>query len=636
HAAAARHRRLFLLRQLGDHRFGRDHQAGDRRGVLQRGAGDLGRIQDAGFDHVDVLAGRGVVAVGALAFHHLVENDRRLVTGVGHDLAQRRFHGAQGDLDAVALVFVGTLEASDRGLGAQQRDAAARDDAFFHGSAGGVQRVFNAGLLFLHLDFGSRTDLDDGDAAGQLGHALLQLLAVVVRRGFFDLRLDLLDARFDGGMFAGAVDDGGVLLGDLHLLRAAEVLDRGLLELQADFLGDHGAAGEDGHVFQHRLATVAEARGLHCADLDDAADGVDDKGGEGFAFDFLGDDQQRLAGLGDAFEHGQQLAHVGDLLVVQQDERIFQFGLHRLLVVDEVRRQVAAVELHALDDVELVLQTRTVFDGDHAFLADLVHRLGDEVTDVGVGVGRDRADLGDFLARRRRLGDLLQFGHGFDHGLVDAALEVHRVHAGGDRLHAFADQRLRQHGGGGGAVTGVVGGLGSDFLDHLRAHVLELVGQFDFLGDGHAVLGDRRGAVALLEHDIAALRAERCLDGIGEHVDAAQHLCAGVFAETDFLGSHLRITSKRIQSKRKFGSGARSDDDREDVVFLHHQVFGAVELHFGAAVLAEQDLVADLDLGGTDVAVVEDLAVTDGDDFALDRLLGGGVRDHDAARGQLF
>ena len=45
------------------------------------------------------------------------------------------------------------------------------------------------------------------------------------------------------------------------------------------------------------------------------------------------------------------------------------------------------------------------------------------------------------------------------HGLVDAALEVHRVHAGGDRLHALADDGLRQHGGGGGAVAGVVGGL---------------------------------------------------------------------------------------------------------------------------------------------------------------------------------
>ncbi|HEH4775696.1 TPA: hypothetical protein SG710_006583, partial [Pseudomonas aeruginosa] len=31
------------------------------------------------------------------------------------------------------------------------------------------------------------------------------------------------------------------------------------------------------------------------------------------------------------------------------------------------------------------------------------------------------------------------------------------------------------------------------------------VGQFDFLGDGNAVLGDRGGAEALVEHDVAEI-----------------------------------------------------------------------------------------------------------------------------------
>src|SRR5205823_2211925 len=79
-------------------------------------------------------------------------------------------------------------------------------------SAGRVQRVFDAGLLFLHLDFGGGTDLDDGNTAGQLGHALLQLLAVVVAGRFLDLDADLLDARFDVTSCAGAVDDRGVFL----------------------------------------------------------------------------------------------------------------------------------------------------------------------------------------------------------------------------------------------------------------------------------------------------------------------------------------------------------------------------------------------------------------------------------------
>ncbi|WP_168219551.1 hypothetical protein, partial [Pseudomonas aeruginosa] len=50
------------------------------------------------------------------SFGHAVQHHRGLFTGIGDDLAQRGFHGAQGDLDAVVLVLVGTLEARDRGL----------------------------------------------------------------------------------------------------------------------------------------------------------------------------------------------------------------------------------------------------------------------------------------------------------------------------------------------------------------------------------------------------------------------------------------------------------------------------------------------------------------------------------------
>ena len=88
----------------------------------------------------------------------------------------------QHQLDAGVLVGVVALDGASGLLGAQQRHAAAGHDAFFHCSAGGVQGVFDAGLLFLHFDFGGSADLDHGNAAGQLGHALLQLFAVVVAR----------------------------------------------------------------------------------------------------------------------------------------------------------------------------------------------------------------------------------------------------------------------------------------------------------------------------------------------------------------------------------------------------------------------------------------------------------------------
>ena len=90
-------------------------------------------------------------------------------------------------------------------------------------------------------------------------------------------------------------------------------------------------------------------------------------------------------------------------------------------------------------------------------------------------------------------------------GLLDAALQLHRVGAGGDVLRALAEDRLREHGRRRRAVTGHVRRLARDLAHHLRAHVLERVLQVDFLGDGHAVLGDGGGAELLVEDDVAAL-----------------------------------------------------------------------------------------------------------------------------------
>ena len=248
-----------------------------------------------------------------------------------------------------------------------------------------------------------------------------------------------------------------------------------------------------------------------------------------------------LAALHHRFEQRQDRLQAGQLLLVQQDVRVLELDDHLLGIGDEIGREVAAVELHALDDVELGLEALRLLDRDHALVADLLHRLGDHLADLAVAIGRDRADLGDLGVGRDLFRALLDVLDDRLDRHVDAALQVHRVHAGGDRLGALAHDRLGQHGRRGRAVAGEVAGLGGDLLDHLRAHVLELVGKLDLLGDRDAVLGDARRAVGLVEHDIAALGAQRHLDRIGENVDAAEHPLARIGTEFDVFGGHVDL-----------------------------------------------------------------------------------------------
>src|SRR5688572_19180245 len=268
---------LFILRRFRDHDFRREQQTRDRGRVLQREARDLGRIQDAGVDHVAVLARAGVVAVRALATLDLVQHDSRVFASVLDDLTQRLFDRARQDANADRLVFVRTFELLEGLERADQRDAAARDHAFFNGGTGGVQRVFDAGLLLFHFDLGGSADLDHGHTAGELGNTLLELLLVVVRGGFFSLRTDRLDASLDVRGLAATADDGGVFLLDDDLLGIAQIVQRSLLELQTDFVGDDRAAREDRDVLQHGLAAITEARGLDGRDLEDATDVVHDQ-----------------------------------------------------------------------------------------------------------------------------------------------------------------------------------------------------------------------------------------------------------------------------------------------------------------------------------------------------------------------
>ena len=99
-------------------------------------------------------------------------------------------------------------------LATQQGHAAAGQNAFFDGRTRGVQGVFDAGLLLLHVGFARSADRNDRDAAGELRQPLLQLLAIVVAVGAFDLPLRICSIRFwIVVLLAGALDDRGVVLG---------------------------------------------------------------------------------------------------------------------------------------------------------------------------------------------------------------------------------------------------------------------------------------------------------------------------------------------------------------------------------------------------------------------------------------
>src|SRR5439155_18770825 len=87
-----------LLRLVGDDGLGGQEQRRDGRRVLQRRAGDLHRVGNAGLEQILVLTGLRVEAVTRRKVRHLLRDDTRLQATVEGDLLER---GRQRNADDV-------------------------------------------------------------------------------------------------------------------------------------------------------------------------------------------------------------------------------------------------------------------------------------------------------------------------------------------------------------------------------------------------------------------------------------------------------------------------------------------------------------------------------------------------------
>mmetsp|Transcript_2692 Transcript_2692/g.7266 ORF Transcript_2692/g.7266 Transcript_2692/m.7266 type:complete len:512 (-) Transcript_2692:54-1589(-) len=466
-----------------------------------------------------------------------LHDDGALFAGVLRNLDARLAQGGPDSINADLLVQAIQLQILQLSGRIEERGAAARDDALLECSLRGAERVVEPVLHLVDLHLRGATDLDDSDTAGELCQALLELVLLVLRGGALDGVADGLAPLLDGLLQARAVQHDAVVLGDRHRFAGAELQDVEVLELLAEVLRDDVRAGEHGEVLQHGLAVVAKAGRLHGGDLQTPAEFVDNQHREGLAVDVLGNHKQRLLHLGDLLQDRQDGGHRRDPLVAEQDEGILQLNSLSLGIRDEVRRNVPAVQLHTLHDLQLVLQGLAVLHCDGAVLADLLEGAGDQAADGLVAVGRDGGDALDALRRIDHdglRGEILQ--HDLD-CCVHAPLNVHRVHAGGHGLAALAEDGAREDRGGRGAVARDVVRPAGDLLDQLRPHVdhgrrLQVNG----LRNGDAVFGHLRGAIGLLDDDVPALRAHGNGHGIGQAVATLKHQGPGLTAMPDVLG----------------------------------------------------------------------------------------------------
>ena len=468
HAAHAAHggsSRRVLVHFIDDHDFSGRHEAGNRRGVSEGSADDLGGVKNAVGGHIHVLADERVVAnVSVGLLEELADDDSARDARVVCDCLARHPNRLFDDLSADLVVNVGgvVLDGAKVLGGVEKRRSAAGDDTLLDSRASSVEGIRDAIFLLADFDLAGTADLDDGDAARELGEALLELLLLVLAGGVLDRRLEEADALGDGLCGAFAVKNDSVVLRYGDLLGNAEHVDSHILEREPDVLADDLSAGHDGEVLHVGLAVVAKARRLDGDDLEACAQLVDNESRERLALDVLSDDHEGLLLLGDALEDGYDRLERGDLLLDEEDAAVFEFALLRLGVGDKIGGDESAVEAHAIDNIELVLHRFAVLDGDDARLADAIHGVRDEVSDVLVVVGGDARDLLDLLLRVDLARHGVKLSLDVVDGVLDTPVEIHGVHASSDALASFSKYRAREDGGCGGPISCNIVGLVGD------------------------------------------------------------------------------------------------------------------------------------------------------------------------------
>ncbi len=168
-------------------------------------------------------------------------------------------------------------------------------------------------------------------------------------------------------------------------------------QIDAQGLEDRLSARQSRKVTHDGFAAIAVTRCLNSSNTQDATHLVDHQRCECFAFDVFSDNQQGLLGLAGGFEQRNQFLVGADLFFEQEDVAIIQFDGTLSALVNEVRRQEAAIELHTFDNVDSRFAVRPSSIGDHAIFANLQKTHWPTLHRLQVVVAGDRGNLFDFF-----------------------------------------------------------------------------------------------------------------------------------------------------------------------------------------------------------------------------------------------
>ena len=297
-------------------------------------------------------------------------------------MEQRSLKSLQHDACTCLLVALKLLCHLGNFLGSMDvSGSTAGDNTFLCCCSRRIQSVLHTEFCLFHLCLGSSAYTDHCNTAGQFCKSLLQFFFIKIRCGLLNLLLDLSHSCLNCFLVACAINNDSILFLNLNGFCTAKLIQLRLFQIQTEFFRNHLAACEDCNILKHCFSSVAIAGCLDCNYVEGSAQLVNDQCGKSLALDILRDDQQFSTGLNDLLKDRKDLLNVADLLICDQDIRIFQNCFHLIHIGSHICGDITSVKLHTFYQIQLCLHSLALFDGDHAVACHLLHSVRNHVSD---------------------------------------------------------------------------------------------------------------------------------------------------------------------------------------------------------------------------------------------------------------
>mmetsp|Transcript_29200 Transcript_29200/g.83820 ORF Transcript_29200/g.83820 Transcript_29200/m.83820 type:complete len:390 (+) Transcript_29200:425-1594(+) len=385
-----------------------------------------------------------------------------------------------------------------------QAGTSSRNNAKLSRTLDRVQGVLVSELLVLQFSFGGGTNLNTCNTSSKSSNTFSTLITVKVSISTLSFATKLRDSSINFILLLSIGNDSCHLLRNNNTISSTQHIKCDRVKRDSKFLGHERSSSGDCDILRVLSSSVTESRCLDSDHIKDSTHLVNDKSGQSFASDILGNDQKGIFGLDQLFKQGNNIVDIVDLSIRYKNFRVDKLGYLTFLVLNKVRGDVSTIHSQTLSKFNFIEKSLGFLNNGRSSLSNLICSLGDDASHFN-GSRSDSGNIPQIIDAFNVLGKLLDFCRDKVGSLSDSTVQSNRAHTSCDSFHTVVNNCLSHNGGSCGTVSSLRVTLRGDFLDQFGSNIFFGVLQADFTGNSDTIVNNFGSTVVTFKNNVPSL-----------------------------------------------------------------------------------------------------------------------------------